>query len=106
MSIAQIFEGFRNKLIPPAALKKEIDRVGGERMDICNRCPNNSAVAKQMSNYVTIRPDVHCTICLCNLDAKSKCLSCQCPINKWLSVVTAEVDDQIKKVYAGDNTQD
>jgi hypothetical protein len=34
----QIYEGWRNKLIPPAHLKDIIEETAKERMEICNGC--------------------------------------------------------------------
>ncbi len=34
----QIVEGWRNNLIPPAHLKKEIEKVSTERTSICESC--------------------------------------------------------------------
>ena len=90
MNLNQIYEGWRNKLIPPAAIKDIIQQSGEERMNICNSCPHHS------KNHKGVRPDAHCTYCGCTLSAKTKCLSCKCPINKWLSVLTEKQEEDIK----------
>lgn len=90
-------EGWRNKLIPPSHLKSLIDEIGKERTSICSDCPYNSAVRHKTLGYSTIRPDEHCTICGCTLSAKTKCLSCNCPIDKWHSVSTPEQEEELKK---------
>lgn len=93
MDISKIIEGWRNHLIPPAKLKKEIERVSKERLAICEKCGYHSKFHK------TFRPDAHCTQCLCTLSAKTKCLSCSCelPEPKWGAVASQEVDDEIQQ---------
>ncbi len=44
-----------------------------------------------------MRPDAHCTKCGCTLSAKTKCLSCACPLNKWAAIVSQEDEEQMKK---------
>ncbi len=87
----QIIEGWRNKLIPPAELKEAINAAVEQRMAICNECPHIS------TKHFSIRPDVHCTKCGCTLSAKTACLSCQCPVNKWSAIATKEEETLIKE---------
>ena len=47
-----------------------------------------------------MRPDAYCLDCGCNLDAKSKCLSCSCPKNKWVAVVNDYDEEQSLKKEA------
>ena len=42
----------------------------------------NTALANK-KNYKTMRPDAHCANCGCTLSAKTKCLTCECPLKKW-----------------------
>jgi hypothetical protein len=72
-------------------LKEQIKIVGDERMAICEACPHHS------KHHVTRRPDAHCTRCGCTLSAKTVCLSCSCPINKWEAHMTDEQYDEIRK---------
>jgi hypothetical protein len=37
--------------------------------------------------------------CGCTLSAKTACLSCECPKQKWMPVVTNEQEQEIKKSY-------
>jgi hypothetical protein len=78
IKINQIIEGWRNKIIPPKDLRETIEQVSKERLSICDTC-----VFHSKNHSTPLRPDVHCTNCGCNLDAKSRCLSCSCPKNKW-----------------------
>lgn len=78
----QIYEGWRNRLFPPEKLRKQIEDVSRERIAICESCEFHS------KNFKSIRPDDHCTKCDCTLSAKTKCLSCECPIAKWVAVLS------------------
>lgn len=91
INLADIWEGWRNNLIPPERLKKEIERVSRSRRYICNQCEHNSKY------HSTWRPDIHCVVCGCTLSAKTKCLSCDCPLPspRWTSVLSEEQEDEI-----------
>ena len=91
INVGQIYEGWKNKLLPDADMVEQIDLVGAERMAICEECPNHS------KNHKTVRPDAHCVSCGCTLSAKTKCLSCDCPIFKWKAVLTDEQQDLIEE---------
>ena len=95
INFLQVFEGWRNHLIPPAHLKKAIKQVSYERLLICRECEFNSINVK---NKWTIRKDEHCTDCGCTLSAKTKCLSCHCelPVPKWNALLTKEQEQLIK----------
>ena len=98
INFSQIYEGWRNKLVPPTEMKTLIHDVSEERLSICSKCPLHSKFHK-----TPLRPDNHCTGCGCNLEAKTACLSCSCPENKWTAVmVNPEEEDQLKKdIYNG-----
>jgi hypothetical protein len=91
MKIKQIYEGWKNNLFPSSQLKEIIKEVSKERMSICDNCEFNSKFHK------TIRPDVHCIDCGCTLSAKTKCLSCDCPLEnpKWKAVVTEQQEEEM-----------
>ena len=82
--IQQIIEGWGNHLMPRKELELVIEQTSQERMEICNNCEHIS------TKHKTLRPDVHCTNCGCTLSAKTKCLSCNCPLNKWKAVISQE----------------
>ena len=44
------------------------------------------------------RPDAHCINCGCNVATKTRCLSCQGPIAKWMPVVTDDEKYEIEKI--------
>jgi hypothetical protein len=73
-----------------------IKSVSVERLSICDGCPQHS------KHFKTIRPDAHCTNCGCTLSAKTKCLSCACPLNKWAAIVSQEDEEQMKKTIKDD----
>lgn len=91
IDISQIYEGWRNDLIPPSKLKKVISQVSKERLALCEECPFHS------KNFKTSRPDKHCRLCGCTLRAKTKCLSCECPDGKWTQVLTPEQEMEIEE---------
>jgi hypothetical protein len=79
MSLGQIFEGWKNHLLPEERTKAFIEHVSNERLDICNTCEHHS------KNHISMRPDAHCAECGCTLAAKTKCLTCECPLKKWIA---------------------
>nr|QPI16394.1 MAG: hypothetical protein NIOZUU157_00285 [Virus NIOZ-UU157] len=91
IKIKEIYEGWRNNLLPPEKLKDQIAKVSAERLSICEECENHS------SKHSSKRPDAHCVSCGCTLSAKTKCLSCSCPVKKWESVLTEEEESEYKK---------
>lgn len=99
MSLSQIFEGWKNHLSPDVYLVEQINTVSIARMNICKQCPYFS---KNNPNANPFRFDEHCTDCGCTLSAKTKCLSCSCPKEKWLSVISPEeektIEDNGKKI--------
>ena len=82
MNLSQIYEGWKNHLIPEERNKAFIEHVSQERISICESCEHHSSNKK---NYKTMRPDAHCVECGCTLSAKTKCLTCECPLKKWLA---------------------
>lgn len=92
LNFSEVWEGWHNHLFPPEKLKKAIKRVSHNRMLICKVCEFNSKNIKER----TLRIDEHCTICSCTLSAKTKCLSCCCPMNYWTSIISQEQEEEIK----------
>lgn len=85
-----ILEGWRNNLFPPKELRELIRKTQEERLEICKTCPYNSTPDK-INMFST------CKECGCPLKAKTACLHCQCPLNKWLLQLTKEESEEIKK---------
>ena len=90
----QIIEGWRNNIFPPEHLKELIEQTSCERMEFCCICKFNSKNNKKK----LLRPDEHCLECGCTLSAKTKCLSCSCPLKvpKWEAVITEEQENEIE----------
>jgi len=103
MDWSKIYEGWRNKLVPPAHLKQKIEETAVLRTDVCRGCEMNSLYAK----HSPLRPDEHCTVCLCTISAKVKCLSCDCPLEppKWKAVITREQEGEIENGRKIQNTE-
>ena len=101
MEILQIIEGWRNKLIPPKELRQMIQAVSQERKKTCDTCEWNSENRKKTHNYKNWRPYVHCVDCGCELEAKQKCLSCECPFKYWKAQMDKEEFDKLKTELDG-----
>jgi hydrogenase maturation factor HypF (carbamoyltransferase family) len=82
MSLKQIYEGWKNHLLPEENEKAFIEHVSQERLAICNACEEHSFNKKDNKS---LRPDAHCVECGCTLSAKTKCLTCECPLKKWVA---------------------
>lgn len=96
INFSQIYEGWKNNLFPAADMKDHIEEVSKERMAICEECPAIS------TKHNSARPDVHCTNCGCTLAAKTKCLSCDCPLKKWTAVIdSVEKEHELKNAING-----
>ena len=80
MSLGQIYEGWKNHLLPEENEKAFLQYVSQERLAICNACEEHSFNKKDNKS---LRPDAHCVECGCTLSAKTKCLTCECPLKKW-----------------------
>jgi len=72
-------------------MKELITKTANDRLKICASCPHHS------KNHKTIRPDHHCTNCGCTLSAKTRCLSCSCPLDKWVAVISNNDEEIINK---------
>ena len=101
MNFKHIYEGYRNLLVPASEMKGTIQKVREERLEICNNCPAHSK-----HHSTPLRFDAHCTKCGCNLDAKSSCLACSCPDEKWTAVISDEQEENLKKEVYGPEAND
>lgn len=90
-----MYEGWKNHLIPASDMKEQIKSVSESRMTICKECHYYSENRKK-DGYTSSRPDVHCTNCGCTLAAKTKCLSCNCPMKYWKAIMTDDQYDEIR----------
>lgn len=91
-----ILEGAWNSVF----VKESIEKVAAERIAICRGCSKNSDHQKQYSGYKSFRPDFHCTVCGCDLHMKTRCMSCECPMHKWVAQASEndeqQIDDRLK----------
>lgn len=105
--ISDIVEGWRNDLFPPERLKEVISKVSEERLAICKQCELYDEVgtgcAMPFSQPCCNKNKSINGIdgCGCPLRKKTKCLSCECPVKKWLAVVTEEEQEQFKLTENG-----
>lgn len=76
LNFSQILEGWKNHLIPDKEMIATINQISKERLNICKTCPFNSTPG----NITVVS---RCKACGCLLKAKSKCLSCNCGIEKY-----------------------
>jgi hypothetical protein len=79
----QIAEGVANVIFH----KTELASVTAQRLSLCKTCSFYSVNA-QSNGYKTMRPDIHCTSCGCNLELKTSCISCSCPLDPpvWTAI--------------------
>lgn len=88
-----ILEGAWNSIF----VKKEIEAIALERITICNNC-EHAGIRK------IIPFDLHCILCGCNLEMKTHCLSCECPIGKWKAETEEKTEQEIDiKLKADEN---
>jgi hypothetical protein len=90
IDLSKVYEGWKNNLLPSKELRPIINNVSRERMAVCEDCEFHS------KHHKTFRLDDHCTNCGCTLSAKTKCLSCECPISKWLPVLEEDKEQELK----------
>lgn len=84
MNVKHILEGIGNSIF----VKEEVEKIANKRMELCKVCPKNSANRDEPyfnpgKYYSNLRPDVHCSMCACNLYAKTRSLATECPIGSW-----------------------
>ena len=105
LKFKEIFEGWRNLIMPPEEIKSIIEEVASERELICKGCPFFSVNAK-LNDYKTFRTDDHCTKCGCPIKAKARSLSSQCPMGYWTNVISEEEAYELnKKINEQQNNQ-
>lgn len=89
IDIKGILEGIGNLVVA----KRWVEEVSADRMYICRKCELSSDLKE---GYTSSRPDFHCTECGCNLELKTRCMSCSCPLNKWTNVMGEDDWEQLK----------
>jgi hypothetical protein len=103
INFSQIYEGWKNNLFPADDMKEHIRQVSQERMAICDACEWCSENKPKKPR----RFDKHCTHCGCVLSAKTKCLSCACPIEKWVAEMESKDDENqlIQTIYGTEGSK-
>lgn len=107
------FKGIMQGSFNSVFVNQEIEKVAETRTTICDTCPWQSENKKRDNpDFKTIRPDVHCTHCGCNLHMKTRSMSQTCPLTverdgvpaKWPAVISQSQEwlldsklDQAKK---------
>lgn len=83
--LQEIYDGWKNLLVPNEEMKPYIEEVAAERIKICRECKFNSKNDKS----IHLRFDEHCTDCGCTLSAKTRSLTSKCPLipPKWDAAV-------------------
>lgn len=87
-------EGIRNKVIPPTELRALVEQTHEERMSICNDCEFLRATVS----------GPRCGKCGCFLNLKTRCLKCECPIQKWLAVAEDDISQLVKQTLNDNNS--
>jgi hypothetical protein len=87
--LQEMYDGWKNLLVPDKEMYEVIERIAAARINICNTCDFHSDRAIK-STMTKLRFDKHCTECGCTLAAKTRSLTSECPIQKWKAVVKSE----------------
>lgn len=79
-STNKIKEGLFNKFFK----KDEVEQIASVRMNICNSCDKLDKLGKDC-----LAPGTQpcCSECGCSLALKTRSLSSECPIGRWLAVI-------------------
>ncbi len=83
--LQEIYNGWKNLIIPDEEMKPLIEEVYNKRESICIKCPYASENVKAPNLSSQIRFDSHCTLCGCTRAAKNRSLASECPDNpkRW-----------------------
>jgi hypothetical protein len=102
MNFLEVFEGWKNDILPPERLKELIETISTERLTICTSCEAYDTTGSGCAMPGLPTPCCNKNIkignhqgCGCPLQKKTKCLSCACPASKWLTISTAEQEEFI-----------
>jgi len=101
MNFKEIYEGWKNDILPSEKLRELIQHTSEERLDICKGCIAYDEKGEGCALPLTAPCcNKHVKIdgaqgCGCPLQKKTKCLSCECPAKKWMAVTTLEQEEFI-----------
>ena len=62
INVGQIYEGWKNKLLPDADMKEQIDLVSAERIAICEGCANHSNNHSKDQMHIVLVVDALCQL--------------------------------------------
>jgi hypothetical protein len=99
MKWSEIFEGWKNDILPSEKLRELINQTSEDRLAICKTCIAYDEKGEGCALPLTAPCcNKHVKIdgfqgCGCPLQKKTKCLSCSCPANKWLAVSTPQQEE-------------
>lgn len=76
----EILTGWKNLMIRNSF----VEEIALERLEECSKCNSNTT-------YPNVNMLSRCSICHCVLEAKSRNLDSDCPVNKWRKLEKVEV---------------
>lgn len=89
----QIMEGLKNTMFK----NDEVEIIAEKRLAICRSNECGFYDEHGTSEAVVVKGSESCGNCGCNLKLKTRCLSCACPINKWLAVISEAENDLLNE---------
>lgn len=82
----QILEGIKNSIIRD----KFVEEISELRTSICNECPSKG------KKCLVKGTGPCCNECGCSLGLKTRSLSTDCPLNKWVAVINEEEENKLE----------
>jgi hypothetical protein len=90
----QIIEGVKNSIFRSA----DVEEIAQQRMQICEACQLYTTDDKGcMVSGTTPCCDQRQGGCGCSLGFKTRSLSSECPLGKWVAELTQEEEDQLNQ---------
>lgn len=95
----KIIEGLKNKVFK----KDHVEQIYNERMEVCNQCTSLDVTGE---NCAVPGTNPCCSECGCSLSLKGRSLASECPLKKWLAVLT-DVENLLvtKSIEKNDKTE-
>jgi hypothetical protein len=93
-SKGQIIEGISNSIFK----KEDVEEIAEQRMTICSTCQlytedNKGCVVPGTAPCCDERQGG----CGCSLSLKTRALSSECPLGKWIAELTEDEEDKLKQ---------
>jgi hypothetical protein len=99
----EIYEGWKNDLLPKDSLRELIKQVSEERNSICVKCKAYDTTGTGCAIWGTapccnknVKSETGESGCGCPLKKKQKALQARCPWGKWDAIVTEKEAENIK----------